>query len=645
MNRRPVAGPLRTIIPADALSLDRLRATFSGAPGSELDGRLSVLTNDAAYHRGSTSPVIGTDFVRISNGLLVPEGTATPTQPIDALQVFLTFRDVFGQRISSSAVVGWLGERTVADVLAACAALLSIMQAPDASLTKLGREAAQMFVEPHGTRIRNLLNGGRVFIAPQAVFKLTKMAILYCRTGGPDREKPVPPIDLFLPLLAIQEHLGRSPRFSGTQLRGLSPDNDRGVTADVIRNQHFNRALDEATAFATYERRWRRLPASLAMHPEFVDLRLAYREATGSDLEDVVAAAVGLWTLAISGESPRFVFNEDWPEAISSWPPDRANAAIQPLTVDIDTLRATIAADPDAADDDWSFDHFRRWPLIRVNDSLVLLSPQWLIERVTGWSLALDLTQFKPRATPAEQRRVNFFRQVCEAQVHDSLAHIAGSSGDFRRFWSGDELKAAFGTKGKIADAAVEYDSGWVVLEVTTSQVRRGALLRGDLDELQHDLVRFVVTKARQLDVTISRIRAEEERLTGVAPRTRRVFLPTLVLTEGMPYGPMTDACIRQLLEDEGLFQGDDVLPLEIVDSYDLDMLEGVLANGGGNTMEYLRSHQRSTLKAMPLSTWLLDAYPSRCRRSDRVSELMNSAFDAVTATLGLAPMDRQPSP
>ncbi len=274
--------------------------------------------------------------------------------------------------------------------------------------------------------------------------------------------------------------------------------------------------------------------------------------------------------------------------------------------------------------------------MIRIDGLLILMSPQYLVERVTGWTLTLDLTKFRRRATSSDQRNVNFFRQVCEAQVHESLSLIAGSSGSFRRFWSGDDLKAAFGKKDKVADAAVEYDSGWLIFEVTTSQIRRTALLSGNLDELQHDLIRFVVIKARQLDATISRIRAEEQRLTGFPPSSNRVFLPTLVLTEGMPYGPMTDACVRQILKDEGLFASDDVLPLEIIDSYDLDMLEGVLARGGGNAMNFLRSHQASTLRNMPLSIWLLDAHRSKCRRSERISHLMESTFDRVSATLGL---------
>lgn len=635
---RPGPGPFRPPQAADAADLNRLRTTLTGAPGSELGPRLSVLSEDASYHRGTTSPVIGGAFTRTREGLIVPEGAASPMQPIDALQVFLTIGEVFGQSVTTTGVVEWLEAHTTADVLAGCAALLSIMQSPHVNLDQIGRDVAGAFSEPTATRIRNLLSQGRVLLAPQAVFKLAKMAIIHCRSDSPDQVNPLRPVELVLPLLGVQEHLGRNPRWSGTQLRGHSSDNDRGVTADVIRNQHFNRSVDEATAFATFERRWKVLPTSLAAHPEFVDLEAAYRHSTGVEIDDVVASAVALWTLAVSGDTPRFTFDESWPAAIPNWSPDRASAAIGPFTADIETVRSAINADPVAAGDDWSFDEFRRWPVIRIDGLLILLSPQYLVERVTGWTLTFDLTKFRRRATSSDQRNVNFFRQVCEAQVHESLSLIAGSSGSFRRFWSGDDLKKAFGRKEKVADAAVEYDSGWLIFEVTTSQVRRTALLSGNLDELQHDLIRFVVTKARQLDVTISRIRAEEERLTGFPPSSNRVFLPTLVLTEGMPYGPMTDACVRQILKDEGLFASEDVLPLEIIDSYDLDMLEGVLARGGGNAMNFLRSHQGSTLRNMPLSIWLLDAHRSKCRRSERISDLMESTFDRVSATLGLVP-------
>ncbi|MGL4176378.1 MAG: hypothetical protein ACRCSN_09910 [Dermatophilaceae bacterium] len=562
------------------------------------------------------------------------------------MTTYLTFEELFGSKAPIRAVVEWLQGKQAGQVLASCGALLGMIQSPNVSLQQLSFGLADVFVEPYRQKARNLVRGNRAMIAPQGVMKLAKMALLYSRG---DLDEAARHIDLVIPLLGIQEHLGSNPRWSGSVLPGLSPDSDPRLIAELCRNQDLNRALNESSALAAFVRRWLTLPDQLRDHPEYTNLMDAYRSATGSDLQDTFAVGIALWGHAATGQGSHGVVNADHISELTGWSKERVASAIHPFTISVAKLKAQVLKNPDSAVDDWSFDEFRRWPVVEWDSRLIILSPDLLIDRITGWPLALDLKHFKAAKGAVQHRTENFYRQVCEAQVHQSLDNLAGGSGSLRRFWSGDDLKDAFGVQTKVADAAVEYDEGWVVYEVTTSQFRRSALLEGNLDEIRRDIVRCVIKKARQLHVMIDKIREAEERLTGHPPASRRVFAPVLIVTEGLPLNPMTHSCISQLLREESLLQDVDTLPLEILDSGDLDMLEGVLAHGSGTALNYLRSHAASNLRSMPFNTWLLDTHRPDVRRSDRITALMNEAFayagDALGVPLGEAATTDGPAP
>lgn len=607
------------------MDLRRIRELTEALSGSAV-GRfqsLAVPEEGALYARGTLTRLLGSTYITLPSGLVVPQSAAASTQPIDLLHVFLTGIEVFGREIPAGTITSYFEEANSWANLLACAQLMSALERPNARLADVSLELTDYLDEAHAIRARNLVKSGRILISPQGVMTAARLALKLGAVDNFDGQvRNVIPV-----ILAIQDRLGAESRFvSGEVPPGLDPSSDRGIIAEIVANQDFNRAMDQAFQIASWQRRWRDIPHQMCDHSEYADLEEAYAEATGASLTDVFLIGLGLWSAAINPEYGPFV-PRNWFSSLH-WTEERFDAAMGVMSLSLTELRSRMLESDRDPTADWSFDQLRRYPVIALNEGYIVLSPRLILERVTSWLLRWDLTRFGPTEGRQASGAVNFLRQVCERQVHESLSEIVPSGQGQQRMWHGDELRLAFGKKKglRLADGAIEYGDAWAVIEISTRTIRRAVVVEGALDVLADDLRIGVVEKASQLDATIRELMNDESRLTDHPARPRRRYLPVLVTTEGFPVNPMTMASVRQLLKDRGLLQDPRIGPLSILDLEDLYLLESACIHTGISLLTYLERHLGSTLRDMSFQTWLVEDARETPPRSRRLIAAMDRA-------------------
>jgi hypothetical protein len=156
---------------------------------------------------------------------------------------------------------------------------------------------------------------------------------------------------------------------------------------------------------------------------------------------------------------------------------------------------------------------------------------------------------------------------------------------------------------------------------------------RVSADLLDH-LNKGAVVKARQLDATIARIRADETPLTGQpAPAGPRRFWPVLIVPDGFPATPLTVRRLHRMIHAAGLLTDPDTAPLVVVDNEALEAAETVADNGGPTLPDLLAEHAGSDRADYGFKDWLLldrGTLRPTSRITDRWARSFTSAFDAL---------------
>jgi hypothetical protein len=269
---------------------------------------------------------------------------------------------------------------------------------------------------------------------------------------------------------------------------------------------------------------------------------------------------------------------------------------------------------------------------------LVVLDPDFLINRVYGWLPMFDIGNAMMASAPDEDARsavskqmntiMNYLRDNTERYVLEVLEQFAPRHGLLKRLWDERELKAAYPGKnrGQVCDAAMEGPGAWVAFEVSSRLVQRKLASSAAPDALLDDVMFGIVKKAGQLEATLNRLKQNESNLTGRPAESRRRFVPVLVIGEGFPLGPITRAVIDYRLQQAGVLQQPEFRPLHILGVHELELLEHAVTTGGRELIEILDAHARSTMAQMNLKDFLTDH-----QRPQRQLVLWRRALDIVT--------------
>jgi hypothetical protein len=342
-----------------------------------------------------------------------------------------------------------------------------------------------------------------------------------------------------------------------------------------------------------------------------------------------------MWALGVGGQ-PRHQKQEF---AELGWSAERLDAALSLFTTDAPTLRSALQS---AASTElgllWDISPLERHPVVELKDgSLLVIDPDLLMRRIVGGLLRYDIVDVLERGGDRKRaRRVETcIQHLAEVYAVESLYAMAGHGPSSARVFDDAELRRAFARKGRrIADAAVDYGDAWLVVEITTSKLKRqsvtasGKALGEDLDKL--------VGEVEQIDATISALRTQESALTGAPASSPRRFHPLLVVAEGFPVNPATTYELRQRVEQRGLLTGADVAPLEVVDTNELGLLEALTEQRGVSVRDVLADKERSSLATSSVRDYLYHDRGDRSLRSARVTALMDKAWDLALAVLKL---------
>jgi hypothetical protein len=577
---------------------------------------------------GSTAPAIHSSFVPRPSGLFVP-ASAVPA-PVDSVAVYLTGEELFGVAPSLEWTVEQLSRTPFTAVLDFVAGTLAAYRHPGTGPQRADREFADRWlVGDARARAHNLLRDpSRRLVVPQALFVLAKLAAI----ASPDALLPgvtpgLPHAAVFGAGTAIDASL---PEPGETD---LVIDSDVGeFAAHLVANQHLNHPGDEVHLMARFVRQWQQLPSELAADPQVLDLQRLYREVTGVALEDVLAVGGLLWAAAVNG-TPRLL-----PGSLDmlGWAPQRVDAVLALFVADVPMLRAHLQEETWTQGLPWAVSTLERYPVVRLDDgALLVLDMRLLARRLFGGLTVFDIIgPLEERGDRPSERLIGRVRgcvaHLAEVYALEVLASLTASGAGCRRLFDEAALKRAYQrprrASRKVCDAALDYGDAWVVVEVTTTTLQRESVAAVSTEALSADLDKLVA-KAAQLDSTIAALRADEPRLTGAPAVPARRFHPLLVVAAGFPVNPITVEWLRQRVAGRGLLTGADTAPLEIVDTVELEMLEGLAERGGPSLREVLAGKERAHLYRSSVRNYLIFEAGHPMRRPQRVDELMNQAW------------------
>lgn len=619
--------------------IEAMRQMLAEAEPASL--RASYLADPSAGNpvlQGSTATALVPRWNERLSGLWVPASSREPA-PIDLAVAFLTPDEIFGFRLSADYTGNQLQRLPVEGVLRFCAMVLNALAVPGASAAAVDQGFAHLvFHEPVRSRVLNLLKDKtRRLLVPQACMLLARMAM----EASPDTlAEGTQEGDAVGALFALTRTMGVFPNSGPT----IIEDRPGTLGRELIANQHFNHNWSVAGFLARYARRWLQLPAEHRNESGVVDLGQAYRDCTGIAFESLAAVTGYLWMVTTSG---RFVI-EPGELAVLDIPVEQVEAVLALISIDLPGMREAVRRERPEQRTEWSFDPFQRWPVLRLpEDRLLILDPRHLLNRAFGWLPILDIKFPPPEHTkPVGHRKLagqaeSTLRHLSEVYVSEVLHRITGDEGTTRRVYDDAELKAAYTAQGqRIADAAIDYPGTWIVVEVTTTQLRREAAT-GVPGESQIQDIDKLIEELDQINATITALRRDESALTGSPATVDRRYLPLLVLPEGFPVNPVTLTVIRERARARGLLQAPDTDPVEIVDIEELEMIEGIQEESGPSMLDILRGKQAGSLRTAAVRDHIFHVMRLEPSRPARQADLLHAALRPLADALPRPPQDQ----
>jgi hypothetical protein len=609
--------------------LTRLKAMVSSRQPDAFRTGLAPITDGQVMAAGTTVRPLQPSFIQLSSGLIIP-ATAAP-QPMDQALCWISPSELFDAAPPAALTREWLQQVAFADVLGFIAGMLAAHRRPGGDAQLMDRNFAEDHLANEALiRARNLLRDtSRRIIVPQALYAMAKLAARdsgASRSPSFDADPQMLALSYFGALQAVDdatEHLEESSE-------DVVVDTAVGeLSRYALINQYLNRPGDEVHLMARLVRQWLELPHEEATDGGVLDLEREFTAATGTSVQDVVLVAVLLWSAALR-YLPRVQLDYF---SVLGWSDERLSAALGVVSADLDTLHGALRAELDAHGPVWGFSSLERYPVVRFDDgSLLVVDSRLLVRRVFGGLLSFDVIDaLESRRDKASSRRAaqvkSYIQHLGETYALEVLQSLVASGPTCPRVFDEAVLLSAYRQRGRrIADAAVDYGDAWVVVEITTSRLTRDSVAGASVEALSRDIDKLV-QKAEQLDHTISALRADPSRLTKAPAGPARRYFPLLVVAEGFPVNPISVELLRNRVAERGWLVGEDVAPLEVVDTVELELLEGLAENGGPSLREVLAGKQKAALFRDSVRAYLTRERRYNYARSQRLARLVDKAW------------------
>lgn len=524
---------------------------------------------------------------------------------VSILATYLTLAD-FGDAMTSAQMADVLSRMSRRDVLYLLADL-NHRADPRVSNLEFQLGLAQRLLPRRLLRkaTRMLSEGQKVLTYPQIILNLALRAMVSCPAEQDDR-LPAELSD------SDRREIGRLLLAEATLINeaqvvpgATAEDNIASAILEVTRSDLLARTYWHPGVFEeAFEVLFKHLPA-LSPQQRLVDPCEVVKAKLGFEFRELWAMSAFASMMAFGSEHCPV-----YPSAVGYG--DLKRPALLDEWIDFWSVHADEAATMAQHDLEvatgWSFEAFRRQPLLRLSPSCILpVRTTYLAEKATlngaVWTI-LDLLDGNDRLD-----WLNTVGRAFESYARDRLRREIGGVTEI--IWE-EDVDARWGV-GSHCDAIVVYDTrGWMPIEFVSRNPTVQTKVSGDYSDLETDIRRAAIEKLVQIDGTLKRA-AEHESLP-------RLIVPVVVIGGQFPSNPVThQALVDALTEAEMCVLGADrrCVPPALMESHDFMLLLHAARVLRKPAFRLVEQWQRSREASMPFSTWLGGKHPEMERRRD----------------------------
>lgn len=599
-----------------------LARLLAASEPAELRNFFAVPEVGRPLHVGTVAPILGVHR-EASDRLVIPASVAEEASPFDYAGAYLTHEELTGTKSDFHSIAASIAQYDRSEILSALGSILLNLHQGEEWTARAPRAAAGLFREPYGSLCRHLLDQRRQLFSRHGALVLAKIALAH---GGTSTDSGAPRIEWMLTLLftKIHDHLGRRP--AGADGDTVRVDGQiTPLAAYLTANHIFNRAFDEASFIYLYQQRWNN-PA----RPAATDVKGRFKQAMGYEVQDQAELALAVWSGA---RGSGHVFHSRSAFESAGFDTATLDRMLGTLSKPISEVRELVReVELGGIDLEWNFDTMERYPLIGMEDGTYLaLEPAHLVRRCMGWAPVYDLG----RKRNGSEHSMAMTSEACTFEVLEAMYDAGPLS---RRLFSESELKA-LAPDSRCADAAVDFGGSFVVIEITARRTPRD-VVHGKSTDALNDLLDMVLDELEQIAGTARALQTERHHLTGVPSTNGIRIYPVVIMVEGFPTSPVTLSEIRAMAENQALFKGLPVGPIEVIDLVELEMLEAVMEVGGPSLPDLLDAKEASNFKYDSLRNYLHSRADIDLHVPQRVSDGILPAFARLLARLQAAEAD-----
>ena len=356
-------------------------------------------------------------------------------------------------------------------------------------------------------------------------------------------------------------------------------------------------------------------PPELRNRPDFLDLGQEVERVLGVPLRVLSAVLVAAWcyhychqdSVTDLGIPPNLCFRPFGYLRDSGLTRDEVRAAMACLGWSLEDLRSDLASKgwPERTGPLWVVSALKR-PFIRLDDETwICVYPELIPDFAWSGVHHSLLADWLDRSGRADNDYTTYRGYAIEDYVVRLLgATVAGASGVVpRRAWfdrPGDYRHAG---DHRPPDATIACFEGLAMVEVTTTNLRLDATMRGDPSAIDRGC-RMLASKIDQLHARVGDYLRGDLAFTDHTPLVGDSVCPVLVVADPMPLSPWVGALIEDAADPTVLAGMSAVLPFQLLSLHDLEML-AVLATQGTDLWGELATRARdSDARWVPYSAW-----------------------------------------
>jgi hypothetical protein len=579
---------------------------------------------------GSAVPAIGTFRQSDATRLVVPSSAAERAAPIDYMGVFLTLGEYAPYEhlgLDADDLIAQFSSNHTGETLVVHLALLNHLSRSPERLAAMAAGYERILRPEHARRFRNVLRGeagnDRVrFVARQPILSAMRAVI---ERGAADTDNPdVPAMLAAIQLAHAAAGVLKRPEESGLRIAGAP---EEGFFL-LLRIALLYESDDEWSAIDRTSRIWRDCGERIARFRARADPEELLREATGLDLDEILALGFAVWAHSIQWEPGAPPFLD--PGLGILMDRSKIDSFMAFTSTTIDELHAAFAQ---RSDSEFDFLPFEDRPVLRCSHGLIALDAGYLWNRFTSGLYWLVHDHEKSRSERDRQRWTQAFGEAVEMFAEDALRPIAPPVFGGVSFYTEEDFEEAYGTK-KRCDAAVDFGDCVMLVEVVSGGLSLPTRIEGERAKFEGDTKRLVTLKCEQLHEAANAVLDNVAALTGaVAPPGLRV-LPVLLVGGGYPMSPFTMSYIEEELAARGFLKSPRIDSLCIIDLGELEMLEG-LAERGPSPVDVLRGWKTSGIGDVPLRNFVIAKWGGgRDLRPARMDAPVHATFERIFALL-----------